>query len=181
MRPVLITTDPFTRINDQFLDGTIDCEYPQHEIRHQLLHDNFPTLVRERWTKGNDHYKHIALDIAVETVFDYPYPYITEKTLRPIFMQRMYIVVGAAGTLEILRQQGFYTWGDFIDESYDQIKDPCDRFRAVMKSIRDFCVLDLEDIKKYLCDNQYKLQHNVENLQNLRNRELDLYKKTLKI
>lgn len=119
-----------------------------------------------------DFYRKIALDLVSETVFDYPYPYISEKTLRPIANQRMFVIMGAAGTLSALKDRGFKTWHDTIDESYDGITDPCKRFKAIISVVREFCSRDINDIKQYLRDNQDRLDHNLTTLRNLRAQEL---------
>jgi hypothetical protein len=165
----LITVTPWSRINDRFLDGTIPYVHPDHDITHPLMrHDGGANSTRFH---GN-FYRNIALDLVSETVFNYPYPCITEKTLRPIANQRMFVIMGAAGTLSVLRDWGFKTWSDIIDESYDNITDPCDRFKAIMHVIRNFCQLDLDVVKQYLQDNQDRLQHNLITLRHLRDHEL---------
>jgi hypothetical protein len=159
---------PWSRINDGFLDGTIPYEQPTQDLVHHIV-----TSAANDTPWQADFYRYVALDIVCETVFDYPYPYITEKTLRPILNQRMFIVIGAAKTLDALRRRGFETWEDIIDEGYDDIHDPCDRFRAVIRSIRNFCSLDLETIIRYVQNNEHRLRHNLKTLENLRDCELE--------
>lgn len=173
-QPTLIKIEPWSRINDRFLDGTIATEIPKNRISHPLLaNDGGSNTVRFL----SDFYCHIALDLVSETVFDYPYPYITEKTLRPIANQRMFMIMGAAGTLSVLKHNGFLTWDDILDESYDGIKDPCERFRSIVQSFRKFCDLDIDHIRSYLHDNQHKFRHNLETLRSQRNKDFDRLKK----
>lgn len=171
----LISVTPWSRVNDDFLDHTIAYSEPDHDVSHSLVEDQGPTLNR----KKNPVYEHIALDIVSESVFDYPYPLITEKTLRPIAHQRMFIIMGPAGMLAVLHALGFLTWYDIVDETYDTIQDPRKRFHAVVQTVRDFCNRDIDDIKQFLETNQYRLQHNFNNLKNLRERELQILKTRL--
>jgi hypothetical protein len=112
-------------------------------------------------------------------VFDYPYPYITEKTLKPMLCKKIFIVAGPRGVLSHLRSKGFKTFDDFIDETYDSISNPNDRFFAVIDQIHRFCDRPLTEIKQYLSDNKSKFDHNFENLVSLRHKELDELKRKI--
>ena len=48
-----------------------------------------------------DFYRHFAIDVVTETVFQYPYPLITEKTIRPIVHEKMFVLVAPANTLSM--------------------------------------------------------------------------------
>lgn len=165
----LITVTPWSRVNDQFLDGSIPYAYPGHDITHPLMHNDGGA----NSTRFNgDFYRNIALDLVSETVFNYPYPYISEKTLRPIANQRMFVIMSAPGTLAALKNRGFKTWHDIIDEGYDDIPDACERFKAIMQVVREFCSRDINEVKQYLRDNRDRLEHNLATLKNLRAQEL---------
>ena len=66
------------------------------------------------------------------------YGFITEKTYKAIVTGQMFVLVGAANSLSNLRQLGFKTFGQYVDESYDfQINDDqrylqvCDTAKAL--------------------------------------------------
>lgn len=48
-----------------------------------------------------------------------PWPFITEKTYKPIYMQHPFMVYGHSNTLTRLRELGFVTFDNLFDESYD--------------------------------------------------------------
>jgi len=174
---IVLKSDPPLRANDKFIytdqiDGT---PYP-HNIKHKLIKDSQTVSIGQVQL---DFYQHAALDIVTETVFDYPYPFISEKTFRPIACKRMFIIVGPCGVLEILRTRGFQTFNDFFDESYDMICDPEKRFLAVMSTIREVCSRPLSELKDYINQNQLKIEHNFSNLLSLRKREVEILKKQL--
>jgi hypothetical protein len=162
-------TNPFTRYQDSFItsDRIQALEVPM-DVLHPLIDRPVPSKVTRYQT---DFYKHMAADIVTETVFDYPYPYISEKTLRPLACKRMFVVVGPAGVLEALKSRGFKTFNNIIDESYDSVKNAEDRFLAVMNSIENFCQIPLEQVKKYILDNQDVFEHNFKTLQELSQKE----------
>lgn len=172
-----LVVDPFSRINDRFAsDASIDATPLCQSVRHYLI-TTPPNSLAHRFQA--DFYHNVACDFVVETALDYPYPYISEKTLRPISCKRMFIVLGPVGVLSLLRSKGFVTWGDFVDESYDQIPDARDRFRAVVDQVRRICDRPLSEVVQYLKQNQSRLEHNFATLVNLQDRELDELEKKL--
>lgn len=77
-------------------------------------------------------YQKTALDVVLETVFDDTKFHLTEKTLRPIACGKPFILVSTPGCLRYLRDYGFETFGEYIDEEYDNIVDPLDRLQAII-------------------------------------------------
>lgn len=167
----LIKLVPPTRVNDHWIfDQSINATtFGCKNFKHPLISGG-PNDFATRYQA--DFYRHISLDVVVETVLDYRYAYITEKTLRPISCKRMFIVLGACNSLKLLRSLGFITFDDFIDESYDSIKDPKKRFLAVKKEIIRICNMPLDSIKQYMSENVHKLESNFSVLENLQHREL---------
>lgn len=60
----------------------------------------------------------------------------TEKTVRPLSAGKPIIVMGPRHFLRRLQQQGFKTWSDFWDESYDDLEGPA-RVAAIQQLITD--------------------------------------------
>ena len=63
------------------------------------------------------------LQVVTETVYHGDRWHLTEKTFKPIVMQQPFILISCRGSLEYLRSHGFQTFGDFWDESYDDLDD----------------------------------------------------------
>jgi len=174
----VLSLDPFIRVNDAFvMDHSIDARPIEFPIRPSII-DSEPNSKETRYQA--DFYQYIACDLVVETVLDYPYPYISEKTLRPILCKRMFLILGPVGVLSLLRNKGFYTFNDIIDESYDNISDPSDRFRAVISEAEKFCSRPLQEIVQYLEHSHSKFEHNFYTLTNLQELELLDLEKSLK-
>jgi hypothetical protein len=166
----IICLAPQTRVNDLFVHGhQIDAQLPVSSITHPLITGG-PNDPVTRFQA--EFYKHIACDIVVETVFDYPYPYVSEKSLRAFACKRMMIVLGPVGVLELLRSKGFKTFGDIIDESYDKITNPTNRFNAVTTEIKKICNTPIDTIKNYMRENSHKFEHNFLTLKNLQKTEI---------
>jgi hypothetical protein len=93
-------------------------------------------------------YSDFAIDVVVETMFDCPHVFISEKTLRPILLNTPFIMFGPCGTLEYLKTFGIQTFSSIWDESYDLIEDPVDRFLACCKLVEEINQMELKEIKE---------------------------------
>ena len=85
-----------------------------------------------------------------ETIFYYDKLHLTEKIFKPIVHKRPFILVGAHGNLQYLKNYGFQSFDKWIDESYDIITNPDDRI--------NFIVEELTKLSK-LSDGQLKRMH----------------------
>lgn len=168
----IIKIDPFTRVNDAWINTQqINASPVLQDVRHPLITSG-PTGGNIATHYYADFYSKIALDIVTETAFHYPYPRICEKTLRPINCKRMFIIVGPPGVLKLLHSKGFVTFGDIIDESYDNIHNAEERFLSIVCAIEQFCNMDLAQIKLYYNANRWKFDHNWHTLKNLLQSEI---------
>jgi hypothetical protein len=77
---------------------------------------------------------------------------ITEKTARMFLAKRVFVLFGARGTLSYLRSQGFQTFSEIIDESYDNISDDHDRFSAAFDQVEKLAELDPVQVYQYTYD-----------------------------
>lgn len=176
MKSYLVTDSP-TRINDRFLsdNSTIRCEAPAVNYKDPIIQGspNFDF----RWQA--EFYQKVGVDIVTETVFQYPYPFITEKTYRPMASLRPFIMVGSYHTLDFLKSIGFKTFSSIIDESYDDILDPEKRFKTVCNSIKVFVTKPIEQIQKDLFSIEQILLHNQAHLYQLIDSELKKFQQVL--
>lgn len=63
--------------------------------------------------------------------------FVTEKVWKCIKYGQPFVVVGTAGTLGILRSAGYRVFDSVIDNSYDTIADPTQRWLALKRTIED--------------------------------------------
>jgi hypothetical protein len=173
----LLSVNPPSRINDHWVtNDQINASAITCSVRDDRLAGK-PNDPKYRFQA--DFYKKFACDIVSETVLQYPYAYISEKTLRPIACKRMFVILGAPGTLKLLQSKGFFTFGDFIDESYDDIADSQTRFLSVIVEIEKLCCTPLPEVKQYLHSIKSRPEHNFTVLQNLQSQELANFSKIL--
>lgn len=101
-------------------------------------------------------YNSAGIEIVLETLFDDTRHHLTEKTLRPIACGKPFMLTGTPGSLQYLKRYGFMTFGDFIDESYDQILDPAQRLLAIVKEMQRIANLTASE-KTQLWDNLHRV------------------------
>lgn len=100
------------------------------------------------------------VSLVTETVYYENKVHLTEKIFKPIIAKMPFLVLAGSGNLQYLRSYGFKTFGDYWDESYDNIKDNSLRFAAVLDQLKYLANLphrELIDMKK---DMQHILEYN---------------------
>lgn len=143
---------PFIRINDkikvsdQNLIESYQKNWPvlDHTYRDELiLTDANKNTLEAPWLKS------AFLNIVAETVFDYPYPHITEKTFKCFWHLSPFVIVGAANSLAYLKSIGFKTFDSWINEDYDQIENAEQRLLAVfdtLKTVSNWSISQCKDV-----------------------------------
>lgn len=112
------------------------------------------------------HYKHIPPK-------DFSVAFPTEKTFKAISCARPFISVSSPLFLQQLRNLGFKTFHEFIDESYDEIFDLNERFAAIVNEIERLSNLPDTEFNELLANLQPIADHNLEVLKE-RTRSLEL-------
>jgi hypothetical protein len=114
----------------------------------------------------------VTKEITGQRSEDYPCDlFVTEKTFKPIAFQHPFIVCGMTGTLKFLHENGFETYENLFDESYDTIELFEDRLDLIYNNIENF------NQSKYLEPiTEQKIQHNYHRF-NDRNAVLTGFKK----
>lgn len=85
------------------------------------------------------HYYKFAMEIVCETYCYGNTFFPTEKTVRPIAAGKPFVLFGPVDFLKRLRDYGFRTFGEFWDESYDQLEgaERWAEMQQVLAHIRD--------------------------------------------
>ena len=117
------------------------------KIVNYNLHDELPLNTHNATASADycsEDYATTGIEIVLETLFDDSRWHLTEKTLRPIACGQPFILMATAGSLQYLQQYGFETFGNLIDESYDQITNSRQRLQAVTAEMHRISKLDAE-------------------------------------
>jgi hypothetical protein len=83
-----------------------------------------------------------AYSIVAETDHDNTLSFYSEKTAKPMIARRLFIAFTGYKFLHNLRAQGFKTFDNVIDESYDLIENDEDRYAAAFDQVTKLCHMD---------------------------------------
>lgn len=85
--------------------------------------------------------------IITETLTQNNTLFLSEKTWKAIQIGHPFFVLGNQGTLDYLRNHSFQTFGEWWDESYDQVTDFRIRTQMVLKELKKLSKYSKEDLK----------------------------------
>lgn len=80
-------------------------------------------------------YNQTAYSVIAETCFHDSFAFFTEKTSKPIIARRLFVMFAGKNYLTNLKKLGFRTFGEIIDESYDQEPDALIRWRKAWEQM----------------------------------------------
>lgn len=130
--------DVFKNILPLTFDG-VDNQHPSDES--QIFSDSFLWIASE--TKKADHNG----------------VYITEKTWKAIVYGSPFCINGDNGSLDYLHKQGYKTFSDYWDESYDDMDD-YNKISHIRGIIKEICSKDLTEINSLYQEMMPILKHN---------------------
>lgn len=154
------------KIRDQvveFLDSQLEDSYWSYVRRNKALPGESESVPgAKRWDTRYQNpiwYDDTCFSLVIESVTSWKekiVPMLTEKLYKPIAYQHPFMVIGAAGILKYLRSQGFETFENLFDESYDE--------ETALEVKLDIILRNIENFEKtpYSELTQQKLQHNHE-------------------
>ena len=85
-----------------------------------------------------EHYTNSYLNIVLESHMDVDQSngvFLTEKTFKPIKHAQMFVIFGAQGSLQLLRDMGYKTFEHVIDNKYDDIENTTERWKKAMDTV----------------------------------------------
>lgn len=112
--------------------GLIDRGHVNYHDRKQPWIGEGPR--HHSWADGHpsmDLYRDSWFEIVPETLCQDGY-FITEKTIKPMAVCTPFLMISTPGYLQFLRNCGFETFHDMVDESYDRVDNLQDRVRMIV-------------------------------------------------
>jgi len=82
-----------------------------------------------------DAYFNVVVETHINNLF------LTEKTFKPILNLQPFVIVGAPRSLRLLRELGYKTFGDYIDESYDLEDNAEQRLKLCLNAIEQIAYM----------------------------------------
>jgi hypothetical protein len=127
--------------------GVLDLESRQSEMSYTVESVHYyDRRVRISQILPLDIYNQTAYSLVAETGFDNDFVFFTEKTVKPMLAQRLFIMLGHQHHLRALRNLGFKTFGGIINEHYDDIHNITDRHQAALEQLHWLCQQPQEQI-----------------------------------
>jgi len=83
------------------------------------------------------HYEKSYFSLVSETLTK-PGIFVTEKTFKPIAIGHPFMIYGCKGILEYLRSQGYKTFSNLFDETYDKVDNEVIRLNLILDEIEKF-------------------------------------------
>jgi hypothetical protein len=81
-------------------------------------------------------YNATAYSVVTETNFMNSYTFYTEKTVKPILAERLFVAFGGQHYLRNIHNLGFKTFDGIIDESYDEEPDQQKRYAMIYEQMQ---------------------------------------------
>jgi hypothetical protein len=103
---------------------------------HYLGEDSAPMSWQKCLVPSLDFYNQCAFEVGAETITREG-SWFTEKTMRPIAAKMPLILMSVPGALKDLHNLGFQTFGNYVDESYDNIDNEQDRAQKIITVVKD--------------------------------------------
>ena len=111
-------------------------------------------------------YYNTLISVVTETETQGDCVFFTEKIFKPILGLHPFIVVTSPYFLQTLQDEGYKTFNDFWDESYDTITNPFERFTAVLKLITELNSKTVEELTEMYFKMLPIMMHNYNNFCN---------------
>jgi len=113
----------------------------------------------------NDAYWNFVTETGVTT-----HTFLSEKTFKPIANLQPFVIIGSMHSLRLLRELGYKTFGKFIDESYDDIKNSDTRIKSATRQAIKLAQMSHEEHIKLITQLKPILEHNQKHFFSSKNR-----------
>lgn len=108
-------------------------------------------------------YQDIFVDIVTESRFAQPTANYSEKVFQAMWYKKPFIIAAPPKTLEFLRNEGFKTFSDFWDESYDNILVHEKRLEKIFELIDYIDTMSVNELRQlytkmsHICEHNFKV------------------------
>jgi hypothetical protein len=144
---------------NQLADIIPDAIYSMYNDGIYLPGSHIKSDVREiNYSWFDDTY----FSLTLESYYDHEKPiFPTEKIYKPIAFCHPFQVIASPGFLNYLKLNGFETFENLFDESYDQITDITEKIKIIKKNVFEY------RYESYDAITLQKLEHNQQHFYNL--------------
>jgi hypothetical protein len=107
-----------------------------------------PVQQNSHWTLVAEHFDDAYCHLVLETLYDAEQSggaFLTEKTFKPIRHAQPFIIFGTVDSLKTLRELGYQTFDQQLDNSYDTEINNTARFKKTVQTLEQLSQKDLHD------------------------------------
>jgi len=111
----------------------------------------------------NEHFSDSYLNVILESHMDVDQSngiLLSEKTFKPIKNAQPFIIFGAQGSLQLLRDMGYKTFEHVIDQSYDSIGNTSKRWEYTMNVLSSLILLSRHELHEIYVSLEEDIKHN---------------------
>ena len=119
--------------------GVYDHELAWAQTRQFDTDVSTEDYAREHWIPGCRSYNAWSAQFQIDVVAEsdvFNYHWLTEKVAKPLGTGKPFVLLGGRGSLRLLRDWGFVTFGNVMDESYDDEEIPTLRIEKIIRSLK---------------------------------------------
>jgi len=163
-----------------YTDWVEDCFYQDYpDLKEKYINEVKPLIpltyndginpevqnpASNEWGKIRKYYDSY-LYIVTETFFENKAQgqdtlFLSEKMFKPIVFMQPFVAIARPGTVKLLKELGYKTFGDYIDESYDDVLDDKTRLKMAITSINTFISRTHEELNKLMIEMKPIFEHN---------------------
>jgi hypothetical protein len=131
------------QIFDKFGD-ILDQSYHSYYARGiKIFNDNVYSdtpQTMSQWLRyvNFDWYNFTEFSVVVETHMVTSSIFITEKTMKALAVKHPFLILGNKNSLQLIKSNGFETFENLFDESYDLMDDYTDRINSVYTQVKNY-------------------------------------------
>ena len=134
------------------IQGMLPLKFDEVVDNQELVADSRDQL--DQW------YAKSLISLVTETNFEEFSVTTTEKSFKPIKYKHPFIIIGAHRTLEFFKKLGYKTFGEFWDESYDQIKDNTQRIIRIAEICKEISLWSIEKKRDFFNASREIVEYN---------------------
>lgn len=132
-------------------------EFKYYDGSVKKLDGGFITPRKTRFPLPSEYYQSF-FQLVPESMVNYKF--ITEKTTAPLLIGKPFMVLGAPGIHQMIKDLGFELYDELFDYSFDTIQDLNQRVTAISENIKRITNLSLDECRNFHSKIQSKIDHN---------------------
>jgi hypothetical protein len=134
-------------------------DYSQY-FPNDVFYENKKEIIDGDNNALEEFYRDIFCDIVTESRFAQPTANYSEKVYQPMWYKKPFVLAAPPYTLKYLKEQGFKTFSDFWDESYDDIEDHQERMFKIIDVIDFINSKSIDELRQIYLQMIPILEHN---------------------